>query len=319
MPVKLLERPAPAGSSPELTPANFTQAKPDPGYDARPRLMRLAADIAIAAKPQPRSRWKEPTVFFFDTRRQAEYEAANPTTPQADPCAELSHRISAELQLLVASVELRQVARAVPELRPAAEQLSPRCSAAGELAALLAMPDDEVVTVLHPGMRTGFRFVVRGVADIGQFAILFADAASELLPGPQVPRRFVTAYRDVDSVTAAGVPMVAESRFQMYMPSALRPDGSLPSGFGGCSHWLWPNTHLADVPRVEGERVVLLGPPAYRATWEVSRRFPAMTAEVRMLEVLNPFRVAERLAEITGTPVSPTVQREPEISLAKAA
>jgi hypothetical protein len=181
------------------------------------------------------------------------------------------------------------------------------------------MPDDEVVTVLHPGLRTGFRFVVRGVVDIGQFAILFADAANELLPGPQLPRRFVAAYRDVDSTSAAGVPMVTEARFQMYMPAALRADGSLPPGFAGCNHWLWPNTQLANVPRIEGERVVLLGPPAYRATWEVSRRFPAMVADVRMLDELNPFRVAERLSTIAGNPVSPTVPREQEKILAKAA
>jgi hypothetical protein len=319
MPTQLLERPANANSPQGSTPANFTQAKADPGYDALPRFIRLAADIAIAAKPQRQSRWKEPAVFFFDRRRQAEYEVASPPAPQADPFAELSSRITAELQMLFASVELRQVARAVTGLRSSAEMLASQCAAAGELAAILAMPDDEVVTVLHPLLRTGFRFVVRGVADIGQLSILFADAASEQLPGAPVPRRFVAACRDVDSVSAAGVPMVAESRFQMYMPTALRADGTLPSGLGGCDHWLWPSTPLANVPRIEGERVVLLGPPAYRATWENSRRFPAMMADVRLLDVLNPFRVAERLGTITGTTVSPTVPREQEKTLAKAA
>jgi hypothetical protein len=161
--------------------------------------------------------------------------------------------------------------------------------------------------------------VVRGVADIAQFHVLLADAAEEVLPGPQVPHRFVSACRDADPTFAAGVPMVAESRLQMYAPSALRSDGTLPEGFGGSDHWLWPHTALASVPRIEGERVVLLGPPPFRATWEMSRRFPALPAEVRLLEVLSPFRVAERLGNLAGRPVPVALPAQPKQRLAKAA
>jgi hypothetical protein len=70
---------------------------------------------------------------------------------------------------------------------------------------------------------------------------------------------------------------------------------------------------------VEGERVVLLGPPPYRATWEVMRRFPALPAEVQLLDVLSPFRVAERLGRLAGRPVPVTLPAEPKPRLAKAA
>jgi hypothetical protein len=317
---RILDRTAaPDTTPPRPAPPRSPHTRPDAGFDALPRLARLAADLAAAVAARDRSRWKEPPVFFFDAKRQAAFEAARPATPVADPLADLAARVNAELPALCASVDLRHVARAVDGLRGAAETLAPRCSAARDLADLLAVPDDEVVTVLHPALRLGMRLVVRGVADVAQFHVLLAGAAEEVLPGAQVPHRFVRAYRDTDPTSAAGVPMVAEARLQMYAPAALRSDGTLPLGFGGSDHWLWPNAPLASVPRIDGERVVLLGPPPYRATWEVSRRFPALPAEVQLADVLSPFRVAERLSNLAGRPVPVTLPAESKPRLAKAA
>jgi len=321
MAARLLDRTAAPGAliSPPPSRVPRPSTTPDPGYAALPRFTRLAADLA-AARPTPsRSRWREPVLFFFDRRRQAELEASRPATCPVEPHAELSARIAAELPGLNASVDLRQVARGVAGLRPAAESLASTCPAAKTLADLLAVPDDEMVTVLHPGLRVGFRLVVAGVANIGQFHILLADAVQDVLPGPRVPARFVAAYRDVNPTTAAGVPMVAEARFQFYLPGALYPNGALPTGFGGSEHWLWPETPLGSVSRINGERVLLIGPPAYRATWEVSRQFPALAAEVQLREVLNPFQVAERLGKLTGTVVGIAAHAEPKPTLAKAA
>jgi hypothetical protein len=275
MTARLADRPAPP------------RPAPDAGYAAVPRLARLAADLASAAR-RPRPRWKEPPAFFFDPRRQADLDAARP--PDADPHADLSARIGAEMPGLCASAEVRHVARAVPGLAAGAAALAPTCRAAADLAALLAVPDDEVFAVLRPGTRTGFRLAVRGVAEVGQFLALMA--------------------------AATGDPV---ARFQVYTPAALGPDGELPTGFGGCDHWLWPEAPLAAVPRVGGERVVLLGPAAFRAAGEVGGRFPGMPADVRVLEVLNPFRVVDRLARLTGRPVPVAAKGEPGIAAAKAA
>ena len=279
--------------------ATFTVV-PDAAFAARPRLLRLR-DALKAAHPRPRSRWGEPAVFFFDPARQAEYEAARPRqVEQTSPVAEM---IATELPGLFASVEVRRVARAIPGLPEAAARLP----AARELAELLALPDDETVLVLHPRERTGFRLFVRGVADAAQFQLLMLDAIGSTPP----PSRLVAAYRDADPVTPAGVPMVAAGRFQLFRPSAVRPDGSVPVGFGGSDHWLWPHQPLAALPRIDGERVVLLGEPAFRQTWEVERRFPAMAAEVQPLQALSPFQVAERLGRLAGQPVRVRVATPP--------
>jgi hypothetical protein len=283
---------------------------PEPAYDARPRFTQLRDELAAMVSARTPGRWKEPPLFFFDRRRQAELETAR-SPSSVEPFAEVSNRIAAELPALCASVEVRRVARAIDGLHDAAGVLAVACHAARDLADLLAVPDDEVFLVLHPAGRAGFRLVARGVADVGQFHILIANA---LVGGQPMPERFVAACRDVSPATPAGVPMVAEARFQMYAPAALRPDGTLPAGFGGCEHWLWPAMALATVPRIGGERVVLLGPPAYSATWDVARRFPAMPAELRVIETLSPLRVAECLASLTGQPLAATLQREPALS-----
>jgi hypothetical protein len=284
-------------------------AAPDPAFAALRRLARLRDALAAArrAAPPP-DRWGEPPVFFFHPARQAEYFAARLHKPGPDPYRELADRIAAELPALFASVEVRRAARAVAGLPEAAAALAPDCPAARDLADLLTVPDDEAVLVLHPALRAGFRLFVRGVADVAQFHLLLlgavtGDPADGLLPGPPLPSRFRAACRDVNPVLPAGVPMAAEVRFQLFRPSAIRSDGSVPGGFRGCDHWLWGHEPLAAVPRVDGERVVLLGDPAYPATWEVERRFPAMAAEAELVQVLGPFQVAERLGRLAGTPV----------------
>jgi hypothetical protein len=297
----------------------------DAAFAARPRLLRLRDALAAAARePKPRrSRWGEPPVFFFDPARQAELEAARPATPKAAPHP-VADLIATELPALFASAEVRAAARAIPGLREAAASLAPTLREARDLADLLAVPDDEAVLVLHPALRAGFRLLVRGVADVNQFHLLLlaavtGDSGDGLLPGLPVPSRFVSVCRDADPIFPAGVPMVAEARFQLLRPIAVQPDGTVPGGFRGCDYWLWGWEAFAAVPRVDGERVVVLGEPAYRPSWEVGRRFPAMAAEVSLLDVLGPFQVAERLSRLAGRPVPVRVEEPRDEVLPKAA
>jgi hypothetical protein len=251
----------------DTLPLRAPTAEPDPAFAARPGLVRLRDALRAAAPRRPARRaWKEPPVFFFDPARQAELDAARGPLPPADRHP-LDARVAAALPALVASVEVRRVARTIPGLREAA--LATKLPAAKDLADLLAVPDDEVVVALDPAREVGVRLLVRGVADVGQFQALLADVAPELRD-----RRV--------------------ARWQAYRPAALRADGTLPAGMSGCEHWLWWHESLAAVPLVRGERVLLLGPAAYPAAGgEV--RFPDLEASVEVLAVLTPAEVAARL------------------------
>lgn len=291
------------------SPAVQTLDAPDKGHDAVGTLTHLRDQLRGALAARGPGRWQVPPIYFFDRRRQAELELARPR-PLSNSFADLAASIAATMPELFASIELRRVARAIGGLRPAAEELAANCPPARDLADLLAIPEDEVVTVLHPERRTGFRLITRGVTDVGQLHVLMVDVvtgepAAGFLPGSAIPARFVAAYRDVNPTTPAGVPMVANARYQLSKPAALQPDGGVLDGFAGCEHWLWPAMPLTAVPRMDGERVIVLSAPAFAMTWDVSRRFPALAAEVRLLETLTPYRVAEFLSRLTGRVIPP--------------
>jgi hypothetical protein len=282
-------------------PSARTRTEPDAAFDALPRLAALRDALRSAPSPK-RSRWGEPMVFFFDPARQAALAASRTPTASADP---RGTRVEEELPALFGSIEIRRAARGTPGLKDAAAN-SP-IPAARELAALLNVPDDETILVLDPAKRTGVRVLVRGVVDVHQFHILLADAAHAALGCPRPPSRFVAAYSGVDAVVPAGVPMIAEGHFQMFKHTAIQPDGSVPPGFRGSDHWLWGNQPLAVIPKFEGERVVLLGPPAFHISWEVERRFPALAANVRLLQSLSAAAVAENLSRLCGNHVPASV------------
>lgn len=256
----------------------------DPAFAARPRLLALRDTLAQAANKLKPSRWNEPAVFFFDPKRQAALEAARPAPP--DRFAELATAVVAEFPPLLEHVEVRRVARAVDGLKTAALSLAPHCEAARDLADLLAVPDDEVFLVLSPAERTGVRVHVRGAASVGQFRALLAPTH----PAP----------------------------CQLFVPAALDLDGTLPCGFAGCGHWLWPTQPLSAVPRIGGERVVLVGPTLVPHATEGEIRFPGLRAEAEMIQVLNPFQVAEELSRLTGRPVPVGAPPEP-LPVARAA
>lgn len=316
MPASLLDRASPR---PTAAPSlSRTAANPNPGYEAISRLARLRDILLAAASPARRQPWKVPPLFFFSDRRQGENAAS------VAPVSGVASAIREELSNLCRSVEVRRVARSLEGLRAAAAVLAPHCSAARDLADLLAAPDDEVVLVLHPEERIGYRLAVRGVVDVGQFHILMAAGIADGLDGnalsvAPLPSRFVAACRNQGPAVPAGIPMTIEARFQLYAPAALLANGALPEGFGGCGHWLWPATPLAAVPRIDGERVVLLGPPAYAASWEVAARFPGLAADVRIIETISAFRVAERLSRFTGKPIPPRSREIKPRELVKAA
>ncbi|HEX4610310.1 MAG TPA: hypothetical protein VH092_19120 [Urbifossiella sp.] len=273
---------------------------PDPAFAARPALLRLRDDLRAAASVRaPRRPWREPPVFFFDAARQAELDAARGPNPPAERHP-LDARIATELPTLIESVEVRRTARTIPGLREAAATLASRLPAAKDLADLLAVPDDEVVVALDPAHGVGARVLVRGVAGVAEFHLLLADTAPDLSGRPR----------------PAAEPGVGVAHWQLYRPAALRPDGSLPAGMSGYEHWFWGADPLAAVPLADGERVVLLGPPAYPAAWDIEPRFPDLAASATLLEELAPVAVAARLGRLLGRPVPARADRP---GLARAA
>ncbi len=259
----------------------------DPAFAARPRLLVLREALIRAAKQLRPARWNEPAVFFFDAKRQAELEAVRTAAP--DRFAELTTLITTELPTLLAHVEVRRLARALDGLKAAALAMEPHNAAANDLADLLAVPDDEVFLVVAPNERAGVRLHARGAAVIAQLHRLLAETGLTYPPTPSLKGRG------------------EKLGFQMFKPAALLADGTLPVGLAGGEHWLWPTQALAAVPRVAGERVVLVGPATVRPALDVEPRFPEMSVESEVIQTLNPFQVTDVLSRLSGHPVPVTV------------
>ncbi len=258
----------------------------DLGYSALTFLAKLRDALRSAAKRLDAERSGEPRLFFFDRDAQREL-AAEPAKPRLDPKA--ADLLADALTLLPASVEARRAARATDGLREAVAAVATAYKPARELVELLDVPDDQVVLAVHPAARVGVRVLIRGVADVHQLHVLLAD----LLPGRRVDPRIVDAYLDADPAPDADV---MSARFQLFRPTALLPDGTLPRGFAGSGHWVWGEQSPAALPLENGERVVLLGEPAFAAEWDVGRKFPRLPAEVERIEALGRAEVERWLA-----------------------
>jgi hypothetical protein len=274
--------------------------QPDTAFAARERFLSLRDAFALAAKTL-RPRWDEPGVFFFDKKRDAELAATRQAVP--DRFAELTALVAAEMPMLLASVETRRVARAVG-LKDAARILAAHCAAAKDLTDLLAIPDDEVFLAITPATHTGVRLHVRGAANVAQLHQLLARPH---LPTPSPRGR--GGEREPPSSSPSppgggGREVGSPADFQLFTPAALQADGTLHAGFAGCGHWLWPTQPLTAVPRVNGERVVLIGPATVRASLDVEVRFPELAVECEWIETLNAIQVAENLSRLCGRSIA---------------
>jgi hypothetical protein len=273
---------------------------------------RLAAVLPPAARFQSACRseerksaylfpeWGVPPLFFFHRPHQTEWETVRTRPVQAD--AQLISRIAAHfpdeaaawavlpdllddaMALLCGSALIRHAARAIPgfldKVNGFADDL-PKCR---ELADVLAIPDDEMIRVYYPERGLEARVLVQGVATVSQFHVLLADALNgTYLPGRRPSLDVVEASRF--GVPCGAEPPVARAVFQLMRPAALRDDGTLPASFAASDHWHWGREPLTALTRVDGERTVLLAPPAYPAEWEVTSRFPAVRPDLKVVEV----------------------------------
>lgn len=296
---------APTDSTPAAPPLAF-----DPGYTALPLLTRLRDALTASARliaacrkrhARTRGRWGVPPLFFF--HNPARTEPINPAFPQpylseiaptmpaeAKAWESLTELLDDALTLLPAAVGVRRMARAVDGLAERAAELAGVLPAAKELSELLAVPDDQVVLAIHPASRTGMRVVIRGLAEVHQLHVLLANEWT----GPRPDPRIVDACRDARPDPEAGVFL---ARWQLFHPSALRSDGTLPRGFNGSDAWVWGERSPTVLPAEKGERVVLLGEPTYRAGWQVGRKFPRLNGELEVSERLSAAEVTDWLAK----------------------
>lgn len=140
------------------------------------------------------------------------------------------------------------------------------------LEGLLLVLDDEPLVVLDRGFAgtgRGYRVTISGIGDNFQLhtmlaAALIGDPARGLLPGrPPTPAEVAAATDGRDLMPEGGI----------------RGSWNLADAYG---KWIWNEGRPADIPRLDGVRVVLLDPEPYSRSWNAGRAYPLMPPELRV-------------------------------------
>ena len=62
--------------------------------------------------------------------------------------------------------------------------------------------------------------------------------------------------------------------------------------------WIWNEGRPADIPQLEGERVVVLDPPPYLRSWNAGRAYPLMHPSLTIDRILTTDEAAHWLSII---------------------
>ncbi|MEJ3748553.1 hypothetical protein WEI85_35390 [Actinomycetes bacterium KLBMP 9797] len=153
------------------------------------------------------------------------------------------------------------------------------------LAGLLLVLDDEPLLVLDRGFAgtgRGYHVTIGGIGDNFQLhtllaAALIGEPARGLLPGrPPTPAEVAAAGTGDDLQPAGG----------------LRGNWNLVDAYG---EWIWNEGRPADIPHLDGVRVVVLDPEPYPRTWNTGRQYPLMSPLLRVDGPLPPAEAADWL------------------------
>lgn len=145
----------------------------------------------------------------------------------------------------------------------AIEPMRERIGIANWLYGLLQVLDDEPLIVLHRASGRGFRVTISGIGDNFQLhtllaAALIGDEAQGMLPGERPSDAEIAAASDGENLEPSG---------------GIRGNFNLVDAYG---EWIWNEGRPADIPVLEGMRVVVIDPPPYERTWNAGRVYPLM-------------------------------------------
>ncbi|MEE1738479.1 hypothetical protein PUR49_18450 [Streptomyces sp. BE147] len=141
------------------------------------------------------------------------------------------------------------------------------------LSYALLVKDDEPLIVLHRESGTGYALRISGIGDNFQLHTLLADA---LIGGGHVPGRAPSAQ---EVAVCRDTPGQADTVGSFDL---MAPDGSR----------LWNEGTPADIPVVDGVRLLVLDSPSYERSWPAGRFFPGMRGDAVLERALAPEETA---------------------------
>ncbi|MCF2531814.1 hypothetical protein [Yinghuangia soli] len=156
---------------------------------------------------------------------------------------------------------------------------------------LLKMFDAEPLVVVHRPTGTAYRMRMSRIGDNFQLHTLLAHllVGGGHVPGEAPPAAVVAAMRDAP---LADPPPQATGSFNL-----AAADGS----------WIWNEGCPADIPVVDGERLLILDPPPYGRAWQATRFYPQIAGDLVLEKVLDRAEADAYLAKAAPARDRPSV------------
>mgnify|MGYP006976762391 FL=1 len=234
------------------------------------------------------------------------------SAPVATLCWWTARRYGLSAKTMLSSAQVRAAVRADAEMHSdllaIAAQLSAHLAEFGEVTALLRMDEVSSALVLDRSSRRGFRVRFEGIADNFQLHTLLADALigeeGRGLEGRRPDPRWVAAFRDADPDPQA---KVVHGWWNL-----VGADGT----------WVWNEGVPADIPLLQGERVLILEEQTYPRSWNAGRIYPLVKGSLWVEEELAPEQAAHWWSLVEpddAVPALPSAQEEEESDAEAAA
>ncbi|MFD1367931.1 hypothetical protein [Actinoplanes sichuanensis] len=190
---------------------------------------------------------------------------------------------------LLLPLQQKRVRQAFPgreRLAAAADAMTDHADAAPWMFGLLQVLDDEPFLVIHRPTGRAFRLTVSGVGDNFQLhtllaATLIGDPAQGLIEGTRPAPAWIAAATDGPEMQPSGG---VRGQFEL---------------FGADGERIWGEGRPADIPVLEGHRVVVLDKPSYARSWNTGRVYPLMHPEITLDRKLPESEAATWLSRIT--------------------
>jgi hypothetical protein len=178
---------------------------------------------------------------------------------------------------------------ALADLQERAAELEDEHDGAGWIAQMLRVLHEAPFVAFHFDERVGIAGRMSGIADNFQLHTLLMD----VFPAPRSgllrrPRRRVSeavaANARGDGPQALEEPITGA--WNLYTHAAVvggrLPD---PSDQAMWPTWIWNEGVPADIPELDGHRVIILGPAPYSRGWQAQRVFPRLPATLDAREL----------------------------------
>lgn len=239
----------------------------------------------------------DPEEVTSATEQQVAAELGD-TAPQAAVCWWTIRRHGLAAKTMLSDGSVRAAVRAAPELvselTTLADQLGPALWEFEDVSALLRITQAVNATVLDRTSGRGFQVHFDGVSDNYQLQTLLAAALvgeqGQGLAGHRPDERWSAAYRD--STTDPEAPTVQGWWNLTTGDGSKVADEDTP----------------ADIPTLDGERVLVLDEPDIARTWTAGRQYPQVTASLEVSHELSAHEAALWWQRVAGD--APTTGRD---------